>query len=90
MLCFYSNSTIRNINYETGQIILNEDIERENFPDLKISYVFRFNSVQFLLLCWDKESNRIEQNRTVLQCQYPYYLMKENDAMAVLPMGWII
>ena len=83
---FYSNSTIRNINYETGQIILNEDIERENFPDLKISYVFRFNSVQFLLLCWDKESNKIEQNRTVLQCQYPYYLMKENDAKAVLPI----
>ena len=83
---FYSNSTIRNINYETGQIILNENIERENFPDLKISYVFRFNSVQFLLLCWDKESNKIEQNRTVLQCQYPYYLMKENDAKAVLPI----
>ena len=48
---FYSNSTIRNINYETGQITLNEDIEKENFPDLKISYVFRFNSVQFLLCC---------------------------------------
>ena len=83
---FYSNSTIRNINYETGQIMLNENIEKENFPDLKISYVFRFNSVQFLLLCWDKESNKIEQNRTVLQCQYPYYLMKENDAKAVLPI----
>ena len=83
---FYSNSTIRNINYETGQIMLNENIERENFPDLKISYVFRFNSVQFLLLCWDKESNKIEQNRTALQCQYPYYLMKENDAKAVLPI----
>lgn len=28
---FYSNSTIRNINYETGQITLNEDIEKKIF-----------------------------------------------------------
>ena len=83
---FYSNSTIRNINYETGQITLNEDIEKENFPDLKISYVFRFNSVQFLLLCWNKKSNKIEQNRTVLRCQYPYYLMNEAESRAVLPI----
>lgn len=83
---FTPNSTIRNINYETGQVILNDDIERENFPDLKISYVFRFNSGQFLLLCWNKESHKIEQNRTVLECQYPYYLMKENDTQAVLPV----
>lgn len=58
---FYSNSTIRNVNYETGQITLNDDIEKESFPDLEISYVFRFNSVQFLLLCWDKKSNKIEK-----------------------------
>lgn len=83
---FYSNSTIRNINYETGQITLNEDIEKENFPDLKISYVFRFNSVQFLLLCWNKKSNKIGQNRTVLRCQYPYYLMNEAESRAVLPI----
>lgn len=48
---------------ETGQITLNEDREKENFPDLKISYVFRFNSVQFLLLCWDKKSDKIEHPR---------------------------
>ena len=31
---FYSNSTIRHINYETGAIILNEAVEKEDFPDL--------------------------------------------------------
>ena len=44
---------------EIKQVLMNSNLE--------ISYVFRFNSVQFLLLCWDKESNKIEQNRTVLQ-----------------------
>ncbi len=38
------------------------------------------------MLCWDKKSNKIEQNRTVLQYQYPYYLMNENETKAVLPI----
>jgi hypothetical protein len=83
---FYSNSTIRNINYETGQIFLNENVEKEEFPDLRLSYLFRFNSVQFLLMCWNKHSEKIEQNKTVLKYQYPYYLMKANDEKAILPV----
>ena len=63
---------------EIKQFLMNSNLE--------ISYVFRFNSVQFLLLCWDKESNKIEQNRTVLRCQYPYYLMNEAESRAVLPI----
>jgi len=83
---FYSNSTIRNIDYETGQVFLNETVEKEEFPDLKFSYLFRFNSVQFLLLCWNKNSEKIEQNKVVLKCQYPYYLMNANDKKAVIPL----
>lgn len=83
---FYSNSTIRNIDYETGQIFLNKDVKKEEFPDLKLSYLFRFNSVQFLLMCWDKNSEKIEQNKIVLECQYPYYLLKSNDEKAILPL----
>ncbi len=55
----FSNSVIRNIDYETGQIFFNDSIEKEDFPDLRVSYVFRFNSVQFLLLCWEKYSDKI-------------------------------
>lgn len=83
---FNSNSTIRNIDYETGQIFLNENLKKEEFPDLEISYVFRFNSVQFILMCWNKDSKKIEQNKTVLKYQYPYYLMKANDKKAILPL----
>lgn len=82
----YSNSTIRHINYETGAIILNEDVGKEEFPDLKFSYLFRFNSVQFLLMCWEKNSDKIEQNNIVLDYQYPYYLMKPNENRAVLSL----
>ena len=81
----YSNSTIRHINYETGAITLNDDVERENFPDLQVSYLFKFNSVQFLLMCWDKNSEKIEQNNIVLECQYPYYLMNEKTNVATIP-----
>lgn len=83
---FLSNSTIRHINYETGETILNDNIEKEEFPDLIFSYVFRFNSVQFLLMCWDKNSDKINQNNIILSCQYPYYLMKANEDKAILPI----
>ena len=82
----YSNSTIRHINYETGQIYLNDDIKQEEFTDLRVSYVFRFNSVQFILLCWEKGSDKIEQNKIVLDYQYPYCLLKEESNKAVLPV----
>lgn len=83
---FYSNSTIRHIDYETGQVYLNENIEKEEFPDLKFSYLFRFNSGQFLLLCWDKTSENIEQNNIVLECQYPYHLMRFDEDRAKISL----
>lgn len=82
----YSNSIVRNIDYETGQVFLNDDVQKENFHDLRISYLFRFNSVQFLLMCWDKMSEKIEENNVVLSFQYPYCLMKANEAKTVLPV----
>lgn len=82
----YSNSIVRNIDYETGQVYINDDVPKESFSDLRISYLFRFNSVQFLLLCWDKTSEKIEENNVVLCCQYPYYLMKTSETKTVLPV----
>ena len=82
----YSNSTIRHIDYNTGEVFLNEDIKKEEFPDLRLSYAFRFNSVQLLLFCWDKESTSIEQNNIVLECQYPFHLLKKGEKQAILPV----
>lgn len=83
---FFANSIIRHIDYETGQVTINEDVEYENFKDLCVSYAFRFNSVQFLLFCWEKDSSIIEQNNIILQYQYPYYLMNDFENIAVIPV----
>lgn len=82
----YANSTINHINYETGEILINENIEKEEFLDLKVSYLFRFNSGQFLLMCWEKDSENIETNNVVLEHSYPYHLMKAGERKAVLPI----
>lgn len=71
---FLSNSIVSNLNYETGKITLRDDNERESFNNLAVSYVFRLNSLQLLLLCWDKEidDEQLKRNNIVLEIQYPY------------------
>ncbi len=51
---------------------------------MRVSYLFKFNSVQFLLLCWDKSSDKIEQNNIVLECQYPYCMLKAGNTTVTL------
>lgn len=82
----YTNSIVWNIDYETGQVFLNDNVPKEDFSDLTTSYLFKFNSVQFLLMCWDKHSEKIEENNIMLSYQYPYYLMKANEKKATLPV----
>lgn len=82
----FSDSVIKNIDYETGQIYLSDEKPIEKFEDLKVSYVFRFNSVQFLLLCWEKESAEIETHKIVLNMRYPYHLMNICTRPVILPV----
>ena len=82
----YANSTVRNIDYNTGQVFINEKIEEEKFPDLEFSYVFRFNSVQFLMFCWKKDSENIERNNIILKFQYPYKFLTESSEKTILPI----
>lgn len=39
----YSNSVVRHIDYVTGQVFFNKNVPRENFPDLKLSYLYSIN-----------------------------------------------
>ncbi|TJX15454.1 hypothetical protein E9840_02700 [Tissierella creatinini] len=77
---FLSNSIIENINYETGEIKLRSENPRQDFIKLSFSYVFRFNSVQFLLLCWDSDisDDDLQSNNIILQHQYPYTILNIN------------
>lgn len=45
-----SNSYIKSIDYNTGEVTINKDIELEDFPDLEFSYIFRFTV--FSLYCF--------------------------------------
>ena len=46
-----ANSIVTNIDYNTGHITLREKREIQEFENYALSYVFRFNSLQLLILC---------------------------------------
>jgi len=75
---FLSNSIVMNIDYDTGKIIMRDKMEYESFPKCALTYVFRFNSLQLLLLCWDKDicDELLYQNEVVLSRQYPYQILR--------------
>lgn len=81
----FGNSIVMNINYETGEMKLREPFEIEKFEYLKFSYVFRFNSGQFLLLCFDKNipEEKLKQIKIVLDVQYPYKVLNEESNMVL-------
>ncbi len=74
---FCSNSLVMNVDYNTGKITLRDKMEPENFNKRVLSYVFRFNSLQLLLLCWDESISEDEllQNKIVLEHLYPYKIL---------------
>lgn len=77
---FLSNSIVMNLDYDTGKITMRDKMEQEDFKKLAISYVFRFNSVQFLLLCWENDitDEQLKTNEIVLQHQYPYQILNSS------------
>lgn len=74
---FLANSIITNIDYNTGRISLREKMEREKFENCALSYVFRFNSLQLIMLCWDKDvtDDVLNKNKIILKYQYPYSIL---------------
>lgn len=77
---FLSNSIIEHIDYDTGELIIRENNPKEELRKLNYSYIFRFNSVQFLLLCWEPNisEEQLKTNKIILEHQYPYSLLSEN------------
>jgi len=77
-----ANSIVENYDWLTGHIRLRDKPTIQHFDNLLLSYVFRFNSGQFILLCWDKPLT--EQEKVVLSVQYPYTLLSSNTSEATL------
>lgn len=69
---FLSKSMIRFIDYSTGNVILEDDNEKNEIEDMMFSYIFRLNSFQFIIVFWDKNSCNIDKNSKLFEIQYPY------------------
>lgn len=67
---FISNF-IGRLDYHTGEIV-QEKIEKEKLEGIQTAYIFRFNTGQFILVCWKDEEEEVERNKIVLKFQYPY------------------
>lgn len=80
---FLAKSIVTHFSYDTGQIFLRDHMEKEKFEGLALSYIFRFNSGQFILLCWDKQSSKID-NLNILRLQYPYSMLGEDEGISIL------
>jgi len=80
---FLSNSMVEFINYSTGKIFPRKEMEIESMEGLLLSYVFRFNSGQFILLCWDESNPKTKDSQTIARLQYPYTLLPENEGHAL-------
>lgn len=77
---FLSNSIVTNLDYETGQISIREHLELESFKKLAFSYLFRFNSLQIIMMCWESTitAEELKSNTIVLGVQYPYEILNQN------------
>lgn len=71
-----SNSIVRYFDYETGHIFLRDHMEIQKFEGLILSYIFRF---QFILLYWDKQNPKIDDNLKIINILYPYTMLDENS-----------
>lgn len=74
-----ANSIVMHVDYETGQITLRESLEAETFKRKALSYLFRFNSLQIIMMCWEPEisDEDLETNNVVLGFQYPYVILDQ-------------
>lgn len=74
---FLSNSIVSNIDYNTGHVSLREELEKEEFENCALSYVFRFNSLQLVMLCLDRDvkDDILNKNNVILRYQYPYSIL---------------
>lgn len=83
---FIKNSLLKGFDYFTGQIYRCEkdEIEIQRFEGLALSYIFRFNSGQLILMCWEDDIEDLESILIGVQYSYPYAILKDYQSSAKL------
>jgi len=80
---FMENSIIRYYDEFTGRVYPREDMKQWQPEGLVMSYMFRFNSGQFLVLCWDNMQQK-EKMDMLIPLSYPYKLLEPDKEEIVL------
>lgn len=60
----------------TAEITLNE-FKEEKFEGIHTSYIFRFNTGQFIIICWNTDQDNIDKNIDKIKSKYPYEVLNE-------------
>lgn len=74
------NSIVLHLDYETGKITRREGLKVETFRRKALSYLFRFNSLQIIMMCWEPDisDEDLNANNAVLSFQYPYSILDQS------------
>lgn len=82
---FLSNSILENIDYNTECSVERDKIEIQKFKSLVTSYAFRFNSGQFIIMCWDKNitDEDLNINNGLVSFMYPYTLLSNSGSSCI-------
>lgn len=78
---FYEVPCVRYLDYETGEVIIEDKPQFAHFNKLKLSALFRFNSGEFIIMCWDKEitDEELARQKVLLEVSYPYAILSDTD-----------
>lgn len=75
---FITNSFFIN-NQDKDCLEIRENLEFADFDGLLLSYMFRFNSGQFVLLCWDNDDKNRLENLDIINRYYSYTQMNVSN-----------
>lgn len=79
---FLENSIIEHFDDFTGQVYRRDPLEQFKMDDLLSSYLFKFNSGLFVILCWKSDSKKYLEYEQILDKIYPYTLIDKNKSTA--------
>lgn len=78
---FFVSDFIGRWDYFTREFIIKQG--KKEFKAIKLAYIFRFYTGQFILICWDVDDKNIIDEKRTLNFQYPYIELS-NEGKSIL------
>lgn len=72
---FLENSMIEYYDEESGRVFLRKELNKYEIDGLLFSYLFKFNSGQFIIMFWENEDSK-KKNEILIPINYPYSLIE--------------